>query len=44
MAERADALLKTGRAFVAVGALHLYGEHGVLALLASRGYTVTRVY
>jgi hypothetical protein len=36
--------LKTGRAFVAVGALHLYGERGVLALLATRGYTDTRVY
>ena len=44
MAERADVLLKNGRAFIAVGALHLYGERGVLALLANRGYRVTRVY
>jgi uncharacterized protein len=44
MAERADALLKDGRAFIAVGALHLYGERGVLALLENRGYRVTRVY
>jgi uncharacterized protein YbaP (TraB family) len=44
MADRADPLLKSGSAFVAVGALHLYGERGVLALLASRGYRVTRVY
>jgi uncharacterized protein YbaP (TraB family) len=44
MAERADALLKNGRAFIAVGALHLYGERGVLALLENRGYRVTRVY
>lgn len=44
MADRSDALLKTGRAFIAVGALHLYGERGVLALLANRGYRVTRVY
>jgi uncharacterized protein YbaP (TraB family) len=44
MADRADVLLKNGRAFIAVGALHLYGERGVLALLANRGYRVTRVY
>jgi uncharacterized protein len=44
MAERADVLLKNGRAFIAVGALHLYGERGVLALLENRGYRVTRVY
>jgi hypothetical protein len=44
MADRADVLLKNGRAFIAVGALHLYGERGVLALLANRGYRVTRMY
>ena len=44
MAERMEPQLKTGRAFVAVGALHLYGERGVLARLVSRGYRVTRVY
>ncbi|HEY0338695.1 MAG TPA: TraB/GumN family protein [Burkholderiales bacterium] len=44
MADRADVLLKNGRAFIAVGALHLYGERGVLALLANRGYRVTRLY
>ena len=44
MAERMEPQLKTGRAFVAVGALHLYGERGILARLASRGYRVSRVY
>ena len=44
MADRAEAVLKQGGAFIAVGALHLYGERGMLALLASRGYRVSRVY
>ena len=29
--------------FIAVGALHLYGDKGVLALMEKDGYTVTRV-
>jgi uncharacterized protein YbaP (TraB family) len=36
--------LRRGRAFVAVGALHLYGERGVLALLDEDGYRAERVY
>jgi uncharacterized protein len=32
-----------GSAFIAVGAGHLLGEHGVLAELARKGYRVTRV-
>lgn len=44
MAERMEPQLKSGRAFVAIGALHLYGERGVLARVANRGYRVTRVY
>lgn len=35
-------LLKTGRAFVAVGALHLVGDKSVIALLRERGFKVTR--
>jgi uncharacterized protein len=44
MAERMIARFDEGGAFVAVGALHLPGETGVLRLLEQRGYTVTRVY
>jgi uncharacterized protein YbaP (TraB family) len=44
MAGRMDGRLKEGGAFVAIGALHLYGDGGVLALLAKRGWRVTRVY
>ncbi len=41
MAERMAPMLADGNALVAVGALHLYGDEGVLALLESRGYRVT---
>ncbi|MNC85966.1 TraB family protein [compost metagenome] len=44
MVERAEPRLREGGAFIAVGALHLYGGGGVLALLERRGYRVTRVY
>lgn len=44
MVERSEARLREGRAFIAVGALHLYGNAGVLALLEKRGWRVTRVY
>lgn len=44
MAFRMQRQLRKGRAFVAVGALHLYGAQGVLALLEQDGYRVTRVF
>jgi len=44
MAERSEARLKEGGALIAVGALHLYGDAGILSLLEKRGYRVTRVY
>ena len=44
MVERMQAALKTGNAFIAVGALHLPGEKGVLALLERRGFEITRVF
>lgn len=44
MAFRMQRELRRGRAFVAVGALHLYGERGVLALLEEDGYRAQRLY
>ncbi len=44
MAERMVPLLAAGHAFVAVGALHLPGERGVLRLLEQQGYRVEAVY
>ena len=44
MAERMQAALEAGSAFIAVGALHLPGEDGILALLERRGFEITRVF
>ena len=44
MVERMAGLLRQGDAFIAVGALHLPGEQGILNLLAGQGYNVVRVY
>jgi uncharacterized protein YbaP (TraB family) len=44
MVERMQPYLQAGNAFVAVGALHLPGDQGLLGLLDRRGYTVKRVY
>ena len=44
MVERMLPRFDEGGAFIAIGAAHLPGESGVLALLERRGYTVTRLY
>lgn len=44
MAERLLPLVKKGNAFAACGALHLYGERGMLTLLEQQGYKITKVY
>jgi uncharacterized protein YbaP (TraB family) len=36
--------LRGGRVFVAVGAMHLYGSKGLLAMLQRDGYVVTRIW
>ncbi len=43
MAERSEPILKAGSAFIAVGALHLPGETGLVKLFRENGYTVTAV-
>lgn len=44
MVERMQPRLAEGGAFVAVGALHLPGEGGILKLLEGHGYQLTRLY
>ena len=44
MAKRAEPLLKQGGAFIAVGALHLVGEDGLVERLRKAGYTVTKLW
>ncbi len=44
MVRRMDERLGEGNAFIAVGALHLPGERGILSLLARRGYKLSRVH
>lgn len=44
MADRMEAYFNQGKVFIAVGALHLVGEEGLISLLRQRGYTVSRIY
>ena len=44
MAERMQAELDNGRAFIAIGAMHLAGDEGVLAILAKNEYKISLVY
>lgn len=44
MVERMQPQLVEGRAFIAVGSLHLPGDMGILNLLKKRGYSVTAIY
>jgi len=44
MLQRVEVLLEYGNAFIAVGALHLAGDTGLLNRLAQRGYNVSLIY
>lgn len=44
MTERMQKYLQQGNAFIAVGALHLPGDTGLLKLLNAGGHRVTRIY
>lgn len=44
MVKRMEAHLEAGHAFIAVGALHLPGDQGIIQLLKNKSYTVTPVY
>lgn len=43
MAHRAQSFLRRGHAFIAVGALHLYGRRGMLQALRDDGWSVRRI-
>ena len=44
MVERMLPTLEQGNAFVGIGALHLPGENGILALLQAKGYSIEKKY
>jgi uncharacterized protein YbaP (TraB family) len=44
MAKRMQPMLENGNAFIAIGAMHLPGDEGVLSLLAKNNYEISLVY
>ncbi len=44
MVKRMGPILANGSAFIAVGAMHLPGENGILHLLEMQNYRITRIY
>jgi uncharacterized protein YbaP (TraB family) len=44
MVKRMEKHVQQGNSFIAVGALHLPGEKGLLKLLEKKGYNVSTVY
>ena len=44
MVERMQPMLEKGNSFIAIGAMHLTGEEGVLALLEKQGYSVSVIF
>lgn len=44
MAERLLPVLEQGKAFIAVGAMHLPGDNGILSLLEKHGFSITPIY
>ena len=44
MVERLEPVLQRGNAFIAIGALHLTGEEGVLSLLQKKQYRIKLIY
>ena len=44
MVKRMEPVLKKGNAFIAIGAMHLPGDGGVLDLLNKENYKLSRIY
>jgi len=44
MIDRMQSVLQEGGAFIAIGALHLPGDDGVIAGLSQQGYKITAIY